>query len=151
MVGGATPPDQPLIEATPEEKKPRKKTGSSVKASTSGTDVVDFVNDPARFGTPTQNWKLSQKAMWTIFVVGELKGTRSLSAGLISRTFNKHFRQTGQIRPSNVSRDLGKLKVKDGEMAALVGEDTTKTPSEWFLQDAGLQQVRQLIAQSIGA
>lgn len=154
VVGGNNVGD-PLVDVTPapspeERKSGRKKSGSAARGSNgkSSPPAIDFVNDPAKFGTPSQSWSLTQKAMWTIFVVAELKNITSLPAGLIGRTFNKHFRQTGEIRPSNISRDLGKLKTKSGETPPLVGEDTTKAPSEWFLVEEGTRQVRALIAKS---
>jgi len=148
--------DREMIDVTPisppDDRKPnRKKSGNTVRSSGGkAAPAIDFINDPARFGTPAQAWSLVQKAMWTLFVVGELKQVTSLSAGVISRTFNKHFRQSGEIRPSNISRDLGKMKTKSGETPPLVGEDTTKTPSEWFLVEEGTRQVRELVSRSIG-
>lgn len=152
--GGAA--GEGLIDVTPvsprdDKKSNRKKSGSTVRGSNgNAAPAIDFVNDPARFGTPSQAWSLVQKAMWTLYVVGELKHVTSLSAGVIGRTFNKHFRQTGEIRPSNISRDLGKMKTKVGDTPPLVGEDTTKAPSEWFLVEEGTRQVRELVSKSVG-
>lgn len=156
IVNGVAPGGEQLIDVTPdassdERKSNRKKSGSAARGSSGkSAPAVDFVNDAARFGTPSQSWGLTQKAMWTLFVIGELKNTTSLAAGVIGRTFNKHFRQTGEIRPSNISRDLGKVKTKVGDTPPLVGEDTTKSPSEWFLVEEGIRQVRELISKSVG-
>jgi hypothetical protein len=138
--------------APPEQRAPSRRKVSTGTRSTSGVSAsaIDFVNEPARFGAPSQSWNLVQKAMWTIFVVSEIGGPKSLSAGVIGRTFNKHFRQAGEIRPSNISRDLGRVKTKIEGTPALVGEDTTKSPSEWFLAEEGTRQVRELISKSIG-
>jgi hypothetical protein len=147
---------QPLIDVTPvlspnDKKSSRKKSGSTVRGSNGkAAPAIDFVNVPARLGTPSQAWSLVQKAMWTLHVIAELKHVTSLSAGVIGRTFNKHFRQAGEIRPSNISRDLGKMKTKVGDTPPLVGEDTTKAPSEWFLVEEGTRQVRELISKSVG-
>jgi hypothetical protein len=156
VVNGGNPAGDRLIDLIPEpasdQQKPgRRKTGNITRGSSGkNAPAIDFVNDPARFGTPSQSWNLIQKAMWTLFVIGELKDITSLSAGVIGRTFNKHFRQAGEIRPSNISRDLGRVKAKVGDTPPLVGEDTTKSPSEWFLVEEGNRQVRELIAKSLG-
>lgn len=156
IVNGGTPPGQQMIDVTPnppseDRKSSRKKSGNSARGSSGkATPAIDFVNDPARFGTPSQSWNLTRKAMWTLFVVGELKNITSLSASVIGRTFNKHFRQSGEIRPSNISRDLGKVKTKVGNTPPLVAENTTKNPPEWFLTDEGSRQVRELISKSVG-
>jgi hypothetical protein len=70
-----------------------------------------------------------------------------MSAPRIATTFNKHFPQAGVIRPNNVSRDLGKFKMKS---PALVSEDRAKNPSAWFLTDSGIQRVEKLIKESLG-
>lgn len=155
IANGGSPSDH-LIDVTPdsssdERKSSRKKSAGSARGSSGkAAPAIDFVNDPARFGTPSQSWSLTQKAMWILFVVSELQSITSLPAGVIGRTFNKHFRQTGEIRPSNISRDLGRVKTKVGDTPPLVGEDTTKSPSEWFLAEEGTRQVRELISKSIG-
>jgi hypothetical protein len=156
IVNGGSPAGEQLIDLTPDpssddRRSSRKKSGTTGRGSSGkAAPAIDFVNDPTRFGTPSQSWNLVQKAMWTLFVIGELKNITSLSAGLISRTFNKHFRQAGEIRPSNISRDLGRVKTKVGDTPPLVGEDTTKAPSEWFLVEEGNRQVRELITKSVG-
>jgi hypothetical protein len=107
---------------------------------------VDWKHDPAKYGSPRQSWNTAQKAMWVLYVVGEELGTKELSAGVIARTFKKHFKQAGIIAGSNVSRDLGKQKMSS---PATVGEDTTKNPSVWFLTDEGRKQTQVLIAEAL--
>lgn len=141
-----------LIDVTPDSpsddrQSNRKKSGNTGRGSGGkAAPAIDFVNDPTRFGTPSQSWNVAQKSMWILFVLREIKNISSLSAGVIGRTFNKHFRQSGQIRPSNISRDLGKLKTKTGDTPPLVGEDATKSPAEWFLAEEGIRQVRDQIS-----
>jgi hypothetical protein len=142
-----------MIDITPQpaEKKPRKRaaTGTRNNAGSAPT-AIDFVHEPQRFGTPTQKWRATQKAMWLIFAVGELKQATQLNAGTIFATVNKHFRQAGLLQRSNVARDLGRVKLKNGETPPLVGEDTTKSPTEWFLTDEGKRNVSGLITESLG-
>jgi hypothetical protein len=65
---------------------------------------------------------------------------------MIAKTFNQHFKQASTIRGSNVSRDLGNAKLT---APALVGEDTTKHPSLWFLTDEGRNRAQALIAEAL--
>ncbi len=109
--------------------------------------VVDWIHDPAKWGSPQQEWTTASKAMWLLYVVKQETGTKELSGASIAATFNKHFKQAKPIQPGNVNRDLGKLKVKPN---APVVEDTTKTPSTWFLTDEGLKVAQNLTLQSRG-
>jgi hypothetical protein len=144
---------QRIIDVTPQpaDKKPRKRatTGTTRNNAGSASTAIDFVHEPQRFGTPTQKWKATQKAMWLISVVGELKQITQLNSATIFATFNKHFRQAGLLQRSNLARDLGRVKLKNGETPPLVGEDTTKSPPEWFLTDEGKKQVNALITESV--
>lgn len=143
-----------MVDVTPHPiaRNARKRASTGTRTNSGGptTTAIDFVHEPQRFGTPTQTWKAVQKAMWLIFVVGELKQITQLNAGTIFATFNKHFRQAGMLRRSNVARDLGRVKLKIGDMPPLVAEDTTKSPTEWFLTDEGKKQVNALIIDSLG-
>jgi hypothetical protein len=127
-------------------KKARKKRTQSL-ATSGGTkeDAVDWVNDPSKFGTPKQAWSTAEKSLWVLYVVLKTKDISELSAARIATTFNKHFPQAGVVHPPNVSRDLGKLKLKS---PAQVSEDRSKSPSPWFLTDAGIQRAEKLIEES---
>lgn len=152
--GQRTGVPQGMVDVTPHptSKNARKRASTGTRTNNGGatTTAIDFVHEPQRFGTPTQTWKAVQKAMWLISVVGELKQITQLNAGTIFATFNKHFRQAGMLRRSNVARDLGRVKLKIGDTPPLVAEDTTKSPTEWFLTDEGKKQVNALIIDSLG-
>jgi hypothetical protein len=107
------------------------------------TPTLEFRNDPAKYGTPTQQWSTSDKALWLLYVVKELGQASELSTGQIVKLFNTYFRQAKIITHSNVSRDLGKLKVS---VPSLVGEDPTKSPAVWFLTDEGVRKAQAIIA-----
>jgi hypothetical protein len=107
--------------------------------------AVDWKHDPTKYGMPTQEWSAPEKMMWTLYVVSEATDRKELPSSQVAATFNKHFRQAGLIPRANVSRDLGLKKTKQ-----LVGEDTTKDPSTWYLTDSGRSVVQQLIAKSKG-
>jgi len=131
------------------ETKPKKARKKRTQGPTAGggakEDAVDWVHDPSKFGTPKQGWTTADKSLWVLYVVLKGKDVKELSAARIATTFNKHFPQAGVVHPPNVSRDLGKLKLK---APALVSEDRSKSPSAWFLTDAGIQRAEKLIQES---
>ena len=120
------------------KKRPNKKKSNNTSntSSNGASGAIDFINKPEQYGTPRQIWKTSQKAMWILYVVSKETSFTSMTAPQISDTFNKHFRQAGEVRGSNISRDLGKLKVTRGSLPP-VSEDTTQSPSQWFLTEEG--------------
>lgn len=129
---------------------PSKKRRRKVAATSSENEpdaAIDFVSDPSKYGNPRQSWKTADKAIWLIYVLtangkGDQFSTRSLV-----ETFNKHFKQSGTITTSNVTRDLGRARVKD--RPPLIGEDTTKSPSTWFLTDEGRKRAQALVAEAL--
>lgn len=106
---------------------------------------IDFRHDPMKYGTPSQQWITSQKATWLLYVVKETTGVAELTTGQIVKLFNTHFRQSKTVTSSNVSRDLGRLKMANPSQ---VGEDNSKNPATWYLTEEGVRQVQALIAQS---
>lgn len=120
-------------------------TGTSAKADEE--QAVDWVHDPAKWGTPQQSWNTATKSLWLLYVVGKETGMTQLSSNQISVTFNKHFRQAKMIKNFNVTRDLGKLKTNTETQ---IYEDTTKTPNTWFLTQEGEKQAQQLVLQALG-
>lgn len=70
-----------------------------------------------------------------------------MSGPTIVATFNKHFRQSGQLTTGNVNRDLGVLK---GKSPSQIGEDATKEPSAWFLTTEGKTSARKLVQEALG-
>ncbi|QDL99717.1 hypothetical protein FLL57_21445 [Rhodopseudomonas palustris] len=126
----------------------RKKVNSSSQAAPSeAPKAIDFRHSPEQFGSPKQQWKTSQKAIWLLYVTGEVAQQNELSSRIISETFNKHFKQAGMVQTGNVGRDLGKLKASS---PAPVGEDTTKTPPVWFLTEEGRRQAQNLVGEALG-
>lgn len=123
----------------------RKKRVRKTISTREGTDVeaVDWVHDASKWGNPLQDWSTSEKSIWLLYVAKNEKGTGELSLGQITKTFNKHFKQAKLIIQGNVGRDLGKLKVKPD---AWVGEDTTKTPTTWFLTQNGQKEAERLVS-----
>ena len=133
--------------ATDTTRKKRKKTtrtnnNPSSAAVTEGS-AIDWVHDPQKWGSPSQTWKAWEKAIWLIYVVSKETETTQLSHVQIVATFNKHFKQAKTIAPFNVARDLGRKK---SGKEALVGENTVKSPSEWFLTDEGRKYAEKLAA-----
>src|SRR5689334_14940353 len=50
------------------ERRPRNRSGSR---SGDGTPTVpiDFRHDPVKYGNPTQDWNITQKSIWLLFVI----------------------------------------------------------------------------------
>ncbi|HXT14313.1 MAG TPA: hypothetical protein VN706_01700 [Gemmatimonadaceae bacterium] len=141
---------EPDAASTVRKRGPRKKRGAppAAAASDSAEEVpLDWRHDPAKWGSPKQAWNTANKAMWLLYVASNETDQKELSSKRIANTFNKHFKQAGQILPFNVTRDLGKLKIgKD----APVSEDTTQTSSPWFLTEAGTKRAQGLVSEALG-
>lgn len=135
---------------SPNRRKPARKRRA---ISNSGADVdtgevaVDWRHEPSKYGTPSQSWTTVMKAVWILYVVTQETDVREMSGRQIMLTFNKHFRQAKEVLVANVNRDLGRAKLK---AQAWVGEDTTKSPSAWYITDAGMKEVQNLIAVALG-
>jgi hypothetical protein len=137
-------PSAVLVDNSPKRRGARRgRPPGSNTGDANHTSAVEFRNDPTKYATPTQQWKTADKALWLLYVVKETSGVAELSTGQIVKTFNTHFRQAKTITGSNVSRDLGRLKVST---PSLVGEDTTKSPALWYLTEEGVRRVQALIA-----
>jgi hypothetical protein len=139
-------PPVALVDVSPRRKNPRRsRSSTSTPGGGDSVPTIEFRNDAAKFATPTQQWKTAEKAIWLLYVVKETTGVSELSTGQIVKTFNAHFRQAKTVTSSNVSRDLGKLKVSS---PSLVGEDPTKSPAVWYLTEEGERKVQSLIAEA---
>lgn len=136
-------------ESSIRKKSKRKRTSPqrSDSAAVGDGNIINWRHDPAKYGSPQQKWKTSDKAIWLLYVAGEESNEKELSTAQISATFNKHFRQAKIIQSSNVSRDLGKLKVSQN---APVAEDTTLNPAKWYLTDEGVKLAAALVAKAVG-
>ena len=129
--------------------KPKSKSNKNSKKSntTSNTknDVSNllWVNDPDKWGTPQQKWNPTNKILWVLYVVEQEKNISQLALSNIVNVFNTSFKEAGTILHPNASRDIKKAKTKK-----LVGENTTKTPSEWYLTQDGKKEAERLIAEA---
>jgi hypothetical protein len=142
-----TPVPHPVPAATPIPSKPRRaRRPAQSKDGTPPEDLaVDWVNDPSKWGAPAQSWDTADRSLWLLYVLKHEVDRAGLSGVVIAATLSKHFRQAGLVYPQIVNRVLGKLK---SAAPPLVGEDSTKKPSEWFLTESGLNHVESLIAQT---
>lgn len=104
--------------------------------------ALDFKHDPNTWGMPQQLWNTADKSIWLLYVVKKACGVAEMSSGVISHTFNKHFRQSGVVQTGNVTRDLGRRKA---ESPSLVGQDTTKVDEPWYLSDEGVKFAEKLV------
>lgn len=141
------PASIPLVDNSSRRRGPRRgRPAAPAAGETNGVTAIEFRNDASKYANPTQQWKTADKAIWLLYVVKETTGIAELSTGQIAKTFNTHFRQAKMIAPSNVSRDLGRLKVST---PSLVGEDATKSPAVWYLTEEGVRKAQALIAEAM--
>ena len=120
----------------------RTKATRGKRASTNeSATAVEFSHDPAAYGLPKQTWNTAQKSMWLLYVLEKQNGHRDLSTGALASTFNKHFKEFGAITTTNVTRDLGRARAKNG----FVSSDASKDPQTWYLLDAGKKEVERLV------
>ena len=133
-----------VAEAKSSARKNRKRRQS--KNTSSPDDVVEsltFRHEPEKYGTPRQEWSTAEKSIWTMYVTSKFNGDIELSSKAIASLFNRHFKQSKVIDVSNVTRDLGKLKVKSPSQ---VTENAGKRPSTWYLTSEGISQAETLIS-----
>lgn len=128
--------------AEPSRRKSQKAVARNGGGDTKRATALDFAHDPSNWGTPKQTFTTTQKAIWLSYVLEQQTGTTVMTIRTIIKTFNKHFRQAGELKDGSVYRDLGKAKQA---APPLVGEDTTKSPSEWYLTEAGKKAGVQLV------
>lgn len=121
-------------------------TATSTEIKTSPT--IELTLSPQKFGNPKQHWKTADKALWLIYVLQENDQGTEFSTRILTYTFNAHFKQSGTVTASNVSRDLGRLKT--GTTPPVIGENNSKSPSTWFLTEAGVKRAQSLIAEALG-
>ena len=131
-------------EAYDEPTKKRKQKSKRAKSESSEEPPLDFQHDAANWGTPLQNWTTAQKSIWLLYVVESQGVAAEMSAPQIAATFNKHFRHANPINAGYITRDLVR------EKGNLVGEDTSKDPSAWFLTQSGKTAAEQLVTQAKG-
>lgn len=123
-----------------------KKKSSRGSSKSAKEPPVDWAHDSGTWGSPCQEWNPLKKSIWLLYVVSNVTEKNQLTAGCIASTFNKHFKSSGMIRGSNVSRDLGKAKA---ERLSPVGQDTVGN-NEFFLTDKGKELAVQLVAEARG-
>lgn len=130
-------------------RKPRRRKSTAPNGITDVEDnsAVNWRHDPTKYGSPSQSWSTATKALWTLYVVSHETDEKELSGRRIAATFNKHFRQAKEITVPNTNRDLGRQKLR---RPSLVSEDTTKSPSAWYLTEEGSKHVQALIAEALG-
>lgn len=130
----------------PAKRRPNNTTTTSIPNG--GPNVLDWVNDPKKYSTPSQKWNTANKAIWLLYVCHEELSASEMDGTVIANTFNKHFKQSGMIKNFNVSRDLGKLKISKGPPSP-IGENTTKNPTTWFLTEEGMKKAKALISERL--
>jgi hypothetical protein len=136
-----------LINVLPKKTRRARQTHSGSVADGENSQVINFVSSPEKFGNPQQTWKTADKALWLMYVLQENEMGTEFSTKTIVDTFNTHFKQSGKITTSNVTRDVGRLKTKK---PALVGENAGSNPPTWFLVEEGRKRAQGLVAEALG-
>ncbi len=137
----------PIVDVSPRKTR-RKKPSNGSTADNDGPPAIDFKHSPEKFGNPRQQWKTSEKTLWLIYVLKEITGEDEVANSTLVNTFNKHFKQSGTVRSSNVSRDFGNFKSK--ERPPLIGENTSVNPPRWFLTEEGIRRAQGLVGDALG-
>jgi len=136
---------EPIIRTRPSRRAARR--AAPVRGGSEAKIEVAWKHDPSKWGSPQQGWSAADKAIWLLYVSGQETQVKDMSSSTLASAFNKMFREAGMIRAGNLPRDLGRLKA---QVPALVGEDTTKTPSTWFLTNEGTKRAEELVKQARG-
>lgn len=141
------PPVNAAISNTRKNRRRRVGIPKVANADGGNSEFVFWEHSPTKWGNAQQGWNTTKKAIWLLYVVSHETEHKDMSASMIARTFNHHFRSAGAVHPPNVSRDLSKLKSKPG---APVGEDTAKSPSHWYLTESGKKMAVGLVEEALG-
>lgn len=146
------PTTNEIIEGKPKNlRKSRPKSSnrsSSSKRSTRKEPPVELNHDAEKWGNPLESWNPTNKSIWLMYVLeNEVENLGSITASRIASTFNKHFKTFGQIKPSNVSRDLKKASK---EKPAKLQTDTAQDGMAWFLLKGGKAYAADLVKQARG-
>lgn len=127
------------------ERVKRKRRSSTTEASHSSTSDASWKHDPGKWGMPLQQWTTPSKAIWLLHVIAGTTERSEFTASEVASTFNKHFKQSGAIRPQNVARDLGTLKGKGGKDVPVAEHG-----GKWYLTTAGQARAGQLVSEARG-
>jgi len=122
--------------------KGKRRVGGKINSDVTAAQPLEFRHDAAKYGNPQQAWNITDKSVWVLHVLKDLKAAPEVSGPQLAATFNHHFKAAGTIHPPHVTRELGKAKVK---IPALVGEDRSQDPSRWYVTDEGTRYAQQLI------
>ncbi|MEO1009254.1 MAG: hypothetical protein AAFX79_11870 [Planctomycetota bacterium] len=149
-IAEGTPPRRPIANTAPataqSPSKPRRKRNRPATASAS-ENILNWDHNPERWGNPLQTWTTAEKSIWLLYVLEHELGRTAVAGPVLAATFNQHFKQAKTVHPPNVTRDLGKIKTGSNSD---VGEDTTTSPSEWYLTSSGKKRAVKLIEQALG-
>jgi hypothetical protein len=145
---GGAPIAPSAVESSKKGWRARKPRHPAVPASSGDSEAsVIWKHDPAKWGNPQQSWSGPHKAVWLLYVASQEGQSKEMSSGTITATFNKMFREAGQLHRRNMARDLGRLKTQS---PPLLGEDATKSPSLWFLTHEGNKRAEELVQEARG-
>ena len=137
------------VKSKTKRKRPRRTANgdTSPSGNANGPAVLNWTHSPEKWGNPLQAWTTAEKCLWLLYVVENELATTEMTGSSIAATFNRHFKQAKTVHPPNVTRDLGKLKAR---ALSEVGENTTVTPTTWYLTDTGKARAITLVEAALG-
>ncbi len=125
----------------------RKNARADGVGAASKSEPINYVHDSGNWGFPQQEFTTLEKAVYVLYIVEQMTTKTELPAGVITATFNKHYKQAGQVRPSNISKYLGAAR---SQRPSPVDLNTTAEPNAWFLTSEGKKIAEQLVMKSRG-
>jgi hypothetical protein len=122
---------------------PARRTRGRRSMSTSaggGNGTIDWNHDPAKWGTPVQEWKNWQKIMWLLLVVAADAGKpEGLTTSEMAAIYKQKFFSTGVLTKGNIPRDLKGRTDYFGEV-----------DDRWHLKESGKAEAAKLVAEAKG-
>jgi hypothetical protein len=112
----------------------------SISTGSGSNATIDWNHDPAKWGTPVQDWKNWQKIMWLLLVVAADAGRpEGLTTFEMTAIYKQKFYSTGVLRKGNIPRDLRKWPDYFGEVN-----------DRWHLKESGKTEAAKLVAEAKG-
>lgn len=149
-------PDTPLAlpESPASKPAPKKKRSATPKPKSNATSKGDAApleldgrNIESKYSSPRQQWATYDKLMWLLYVLEKENQLNAVTSIQLKDTFNKYFKISGEVTAQNVSD----LKNKVNATPSLLGKDTSTDPVTWYIKDAGIKYVENLISDSNSA
>ncbi|HEY2498220.1 MAG TPA: hypothetical protein VGK24_14240 [Candidatus Angelobacter sp.] len=134
-----TPNGHRTIDAPPSPAVRKRRRSAGKQGSTvNGTGAaINWSHDPAKWGTPLQEWKQWRKVAWLLHVVESEIGKDGMTTGELVDVFNGKFKAAGLLIKGNISRDLSAKSEYFGSL-----------DDSWHLKQAGKDEAVRLVGEA---